>query len=133
MLILSWEAREWAGSRGQTPRLDRQQPRGFASIPRRREARDGLALRYAQGGEKHPDAKPLKGYTGAGVLEIVASHVGNAYRAVYTVRFAGVVYVLHAFQKKSRRGIATPPEELATVNRNLKRAEEEYARRTARP
>ena len=60
----------------------------------------GFALRQAQGGDKHIDAKPLKGFAGAGVLEIVADHDGDTFRAVYTVRFAEIVYVLHAFQKK---------------------------------
>jgi phage-related protein len=61
----------------------------------------GYALYLAQLGDKHLDAKPLKGFAGAGVLEIVADHDGDAFRAVYTVRFAGAVYALHAFQKKS--------------------------------
>ena len=67
----------------------------------------GYALYLAQMGEKHSDAKPLKGFGGAGVLEVVDDHAGDTYRAVYTVKFADVVYVLHAFQKKSRRGSAT--------------------------
>ena len=62
----------------------------------------GQALFDAQRGQKHPDAKPLKGFGGAGVLEVVEDDDGNTYRAVYTVRFAGIVYVLHAFQKKSK-------------------------------
>jgi phage-related protein len=69
----------------------------------------GQALFDAQTGGKHPDAKPLKGFKGAGVLEVVEDDDGNTYRAVYTVKFAGVVYVLHAFQKKSKSGIKTPP------------------------
>ena len=64
----------------------------------------GFALWCAQTGQKHPDAKVLKGFGGAGVLEVVEDHDGNTYRAVYTVKFAGVVYMLHAFQKKSTRG-----------------------------
>ncbi len=64
----------------------------------------------AQTGGKHPDAKPLKGFKGAGVVEVAEDDDGNTYRAVYTVKFAGVVYVLHAFQKKSKRGIKTPPD-----------------------
>src|SRR3982750_1461349 len=71
----------------------------------------GQALFDAQTGSKHPDAKPLKGFGGAGVLEIVEDDKGNTYRAVYTVKFAGVVYVLHAFQKKSKRGGKTPQQE----------------------
>src|ERR1700740_336976 len=70
----------------------------------------GFALYLAQCGGKHPDAKPLKGFSGAGVLEIVEDFSGDTYRAVYTVRFADAVYVLHVFQKKSKKGIATPKE-----------------------
>src|SRR5947199_7959603 len=75
----------------------------------------GQALFDAQTGGKHPDAKPLKGFKGAGVLEVVEDDDGNTYRAVYAVRFTGVVYVLHAFQKKSKSGVKTPPEEIAKV------------------
>jgi len=89
--------------------------------------RVGGALWDAQIGEKAPFAKPLKGFGGAGVLEIVDDFDGDAYRAVYTVRFAGIDYVLHAFQKKSRRGIATPRRELNLIAARLKRAREEYA------
>lgn len=67
----------------------------------------GLALRTAQKGGKHRDAKPLRGFKGAGVLEIASDFDGNTFRAVYTVRLRGMIYVLHAFQKKSRRGIKT--------------------------
>lgn len=86
----------------------------------------GFALAQAQEGGKHVDAKPLKGFGGAGVLEMVANRAGNAFRAVYTVRFADAVYVLHAFQKKSKRGIATPGREIELVRRRLQMAEEEY-------
>jgi phage-related protein len=68
----------------------------------------GFALWLAQTGRKHPNAKPLRGFKGAGVLEIVENREGNTYRAIYTVRFAKAVYVLHAFQKKSKKGIQTP-------------------------
>jgi phage-related protein len=64
----------------------------------------GYGLFLAQKGEKHHKAKPLKGFAGAGTLEMISDHRGNTYRAVYTVRLAHAVYVLHAFQKKSRRG-----------------------------
>lgn len=64
----------------------------------------GHSLHLAQAGEKPPNAKPLRGFGGAGVLEVVESYQGNAYRAVYTVKFTQAVYVLHAFQKKSKRG-----------------------------
>jgi len=88
--------------------------------------RIGGALWEAQLGRKAGWAKPLKGFGGAGVLEVVDDHDGAAYRAVYTVRFAGVVYVLHAFQKKSKRGIATPKHEIALIEQRLKRAREDY-------
>ena len=89
----------------------------------------GRALRLAQGGEKPENAKVLQGYGGAGVLELVESHMGNAYRAVYTVRFADVIYVLHAFEKKSRRGRKTLASEIDTVDRRLRLAETDYAGR----
>ena len=91
------------------------------------QARVGGALWDAQIGGKAPYAKPLKGFGGAGVLEIVDDFDGETYRAVYTVRFAGAVYVLHAFQKKAKRGIATPKSELNLIGRWLKRAQEDYA------
>jgi phage-related protein len=81
----------------------------------------------AQQGGKHVDAKPLRGFGGAGVLEIVEDHRGDAYRAVYTVRLAGRIYVLHAFQKKSKTGIETPKAEINLIKSRLKRAEEEHA------
>jgi phage-related protein len=91
----------------------------------------GFALYQAQVGRKHRDAKVLKGFGGAGVLEVVSDHDGDAFRAVYTVRFAAAVYALHAFQKKSKRGIKTPPSELEVVRRRLKTAEEDHAKRRA--
>ena len=84
----------------------------------------GHALFMAQCGLKHQQAKPLKGFGGAGVLEIVDDHLGNTYRAVYTVRSSGRVYALHAFQKKSKHGIATPKADLELVRARLKRAEQ---------
>jgi len=87
----------------------------------------GYALYEAQRGNKHPSAKPLHGFGGAGVLEVVEDHDGNAYRAAYTVRLAGRVYVLHAFQKKSKSGIKTPKAEIGLVKARLKRAEEYHA------
>jgi phage-related protein len=86
----------------------------------------GFALSFAQIGEKHPVAKPLKGFSGAGVLEIVEDHRGDTYRAVYTVRFARAVYVLHAFKKKSKAGIKTPRHEIELIGRRLKAAESDY-------
>ena len=86
----------------------------------------GFALYQAQIGEKHDDAKPLKGFKGSGVLEIVDDFDGDTYRAVYTVRFAEVVYVLHVFQKKSKRGIATPKQDIELIEQRLKTAQEHY-------
>ncbi|HZA66908.1 MAG TPA: type II toxin-antitoxin system RelE/ParE family toxin [Geminicoccaceae bacterium] len=83
----------------------------------------GYALYLAQVGKTHRSVKPLKGFAGAGVLELVDDHAGNTYRAVYTVRFATAVYVLHAFQKKSRRRIATPKGDVDLVRRRLGEAE----------
>lgn len=88
--------------------------------------RVGGALWEAQLGRKALYAKPLKGFGGAGVLEIVDDFDGETYRAVYTVRFVGIVYVLHAFQKKSRRGIATPRQEITLIEARLQRAREDY-------
>jgi phage-related protein len=87
----------------------------------------GFALFQAQTGGKHVDAKPLKGFGGAGVLEVVEDHQGDTFRAVYTVKFAGAVYVLHAFQKKSKKGVKTPKAELDLIRKRLKAAEEHYA------
>ena len=86
----------------------------------------GFALAQAQEGDKHIDAKPLKGFGGAGVLEIVEDEAGSTYRAVYTVKFAKAVYVLHAFQKKSRHGIATPKADVELIRQRLKIAESDY-------
>ena len=87
----------------------------------------GYALHVAQHGGKADSVKPLKGIvTGSGVLEVVDNHDGDTYRAVYTVKFEGVVYVLHAFQKKSKKGIATPQQEIEIIKARLKRAEEDF-------
>jgi phage-related protein len=88
----------------------------------------GYALWFAQVGDTHPSVKPLKGFKGAGVLEIVEDHRGDAYRAVYTVRFAKAIYVLHAFKKKSTRGIKTPKHEIDLVESRLKWAKADYRR-----
>lgn len=87
----------------------------------------GYALYLAQCGEKHPSAKPLKGFKGAGVLEVVEDFDGDTYRAVYTVKLAGVIYVLHAFEKKSKQGIATPKQDIELIETRLKRAKEYHA------
>jgi phage-related protein len=84
----------------------------------------GFALYLAQLGEKHPDAKPLKGFGGAGVLEIADDFQGDTYRAVYTVRLSGRVYVLHAFQKKARRGIKTSQHDIDLIKERYRQAVE---------
>ncbi len=87
--------------------------------------RVGFALYQAQTGMKHRDAKPLRGL-GSGVLEVVARHDGNTFRAVYTVRFEAAIYVLHAFQKKAKKGAATPKREIDLVKRRLQAAQDHY-------
>jgi len=80
----------------------------------------GFALSLAQAGDRHDAAKVLQGFGGAGVLEVVENDAGGTYRAVYTVRFPGAVFVLHCFQKKSKRGIATPKEDMEIIRARLK-------------
>jgi phage-related protein len=89
----------------------------------------GFALGVAQLGGKHPHAKPWKG-EGSGVFEVVEDFSGDTYRAVYTVRFAEVIYVLHAFQKKSKRGIATAATDIAMIKARLRLAREDHQVRT---
>ncbi len=95
-------------------------------FPRTVQSEIGYALYLAQTGMKHSSCKPLKGFQGAGVLEVVENFDGNTYRAVYTVKLEGVVYVLHVFQKKSKQGIATPKKEIDLVKKRLKQAQEHY-------
>lgn len=97
--------------------------RDFGAFPDPVKDRMGYALFVAQQGGKHADAKPLKGYAGAGVVEIVRDHRGDTFRTIYTVRLAGVVYVLHAFQKKSKTGRETPKAEIDLIDRRLRDAE----------
>lgn len=89
----------------------------------------GHALDIAQQGGKSVSAKPLSGFGGAGVLEIVDDFDGNTFRAVYTVQFSDAVYVLHAFQKKSKKGIATPKPVLDLIRSRLNLASEDHAER----
>lgn len=89
----------------------------------------GFALYQAQLGSKHIQAKPLKGFSGAGVLEVIEDHDSGTYRAVYTVKFADMIYVLHAFQKKSKKGIGTPKFEIDLIKQRLKAAELDYRSR----
>ena len=86
----------------------------------------GYALFEVQKGGKPASAKPLKGFGGAGVLEIIENFEGDTYRAVYTVKFSKVVYVLHCFRKKSKHGIKTPQKEIDLIKQRLKIAEEDY-------
>ena len=83
-------------------------------------------LELALIGEKHPDAGPMKGFGDASVLEIRERHKGDAYRAMYTVRFKKAVYVLHVFKKKSKSGIATPKQDIELIRTRLKAAEIHY-------
>jgi len=86
----------------------------------------GQALYEAQAGGRHRVARPLKGFGGAGVLEIVDDFDGDSYRAVYTVKIAGLVCVLHAFQKKSKKGISTPKHVMDLVRQRLAEAVQSY-------
>jgi phage-related protein len=89
----------------------------------------GQALYTAQQGETDPAAKPLKGFGGARVMEIVERDPTGTYRAVYTAQFGDLVYVLHVFQKKSKRGIATPKQDVDLIRRRLAEAERDYRER----
>ena len=89
----------------------------------------GHALFAAQEGKIDPSAKPLKGFGGASVLEIMVSDQGSAWRVIYTVRFADAVYVLHVFKKKSTKGIKTPLREIDLVRRRLAEIERSYRER----
>jgi phage-related protein len=100
--------------------------RDLLTCPREVRRDIGYALFTAQQGQTDPAAKPLRGFGGASVLEIVASHQGSAWRAAYTVRFRDAIYVLHVFQKKSKKGIATPAREIEVIKRRLAEAEREY-------
>ena len=97
----------------------------YLSFPIEVQDEMGYALGLAQLGARHPNAKAWKG-EGAGVLEIVEDHRGDTYRAVYTVRFADAVYVLHAFQKKSKSGIKTDQTDVTLIAERLKRAKIDY-------
>ncbi len=95
------------------------------AFPEAVKNRIGSSLSVAQFGGKHPNAKPWKG-AGPGVLEIVEDHRGNAYRSIYTVKFANAVYVLHVFQKKSPSGIRTPKKDVELVEQRLKLAQHDF-------
>ena len=93
------------------------------AFPRAVKREIGRAVRIAQLGGKHESAKPLKGFKGAGVLEVVEIHDGDTYRAVYTVRLVKSVYVLHVFQKKSKKGVQTPKHVIELIRHRLRTAE----------
>jgi phage-related protein len=103
----------WVGS-------SRRDLREFPSAVRRDI---GRALYAAQDGETDPAAKPMRGFGGGSIVEIIANHRGDTWRAVYTVRFAEAIYVLHAFQKKSKHGIATIKHDIELIRRRLAEAE----------
>jgi phage-related protein len=92
----------------------------------------GFAIYQAQIGGKHLDAKPLKGFGGSSVVEVVESFEGDAYRAVYTVKFKGVVYVLHCFQKKSAKGARTNLTDVNLIKSRFKDAETHYRKHYAK-
>jgi phage-related protein len=96
------------------------------AFPERARRKSGYALQKAQEGGLHIDAKPMKGFGGASVVEVRISDDGDAYRAVYTVAFAEMVYVLHCFQKKAKTGIATPQRDLDLIAQRLKLARADY-------
>ena len=98
--------------------------RDLLTLPREVVDVFGYALYQAQIGGKHEQAKPLKGFGSAGVLEVVEDWSGNTYRAVYTVRFAAGVFVLHVFQKRAKSGAATPKADLDLIRARLKAAEQ---------
>lgn len=104
----------------------------FVGFPEPVKDEMGNALGLAQFGGKHPSAKPWKGQ-GAGVFEVVDDHAGDTYRAVYTVRFKEVVYVLHAFQKKSPKGIKTAQIDIDLVERRLKVAQQDHEAHYGKP
>jgi phage-related protein len=95
--------------------------RDMRALPKSVRRSFGVALFAVQTGETPPSAKILKGFGGAGVLELIENAEGGTYRAVYTVRYVAAVYVLHVFQKKSKRGAATPKADLDLIEARLKR------------
>lgn len=108
------------------------QPQRYEGHAERRSGYFRLCPLSCPAWRKNSGAKPLRGFSGAGVLEIVDDYSSNTYRAVYTVRFADAVYVLHVFQKKSKHGIATPKEEIEKVKASLKIAEEMHGGKRTR-
>ena len=103
--------------------------RDLKTFPKSVQRHIGQALYAAQCGDEYPTVKALKGYGGRSVLEIVALDATGTYRAIYTVRFRDVIYVLHAFQKKSKTGIATPKQDIELIERRLAAADQHYRER----
>ena len=103
--------------------------RDLKTFPKSIQRDIGQALYAAQRGEEYPSVKALKGFGGRSVLEIVASDNQAAFRAIYTIRFEDAIYVLHAFQKKSKKGVATPLKEIELIRRRLAAAERENRER----
>ena len=98
----------------------------LAALPTEVRQPFGQAIRHAQEGSRHPDAKSMKGFGDSKIVEVVEDHKGDTFRAIYTIRFAGLVFVLHVFQKKSTKGVATPKPIMDTIHRRLKEAEQIY-------
>jgi phage-related protein len=103
--------------------------RELRSFPKKVKRGFGRALQFAQAGDKHPAAKPLKGFAGGGILEVVEDYDRSSYRTVYTVRFKEAVYVLHVFQKKSKKGIQTARADVNLIKERLKWATQNHATR----
>jgi len=103
--------------------------RNLKGLPKAVRERFGYALYVAECGGKHKNTKPLKGFRGSGVLEVVENYDKGAYRSVYTVKFQKYVYVLHCFEKKSKKGIATPKPDMEVIRVRLKIALKDYQHR----
>ncbi len=104
--------------------------RELRSFPKKVKREFGRALQFAQAGDKHPAAKPLKGFGGGGILEIVEDYDRSSYWAVYAVRFKEAVYVLHVFQKKSKKGIETARSDVNLIKERLKWATQVHAKQS---
>jgi phage-related protein len=105
----------------------------FRELPEKVRRSFGFSLRLVQAGIRPDSVKPLKGFGGAGVLEVIENFDGNTFRAVYTVRLAGVVYVLHCFEKKSKKGIQTPKHTIDLIHQRLAFAESLHLQRRQKP
>lgn len=103
--------------------------RDLKEFPKAVQRHIGQALYAAQLGEEYPTVKALKGFSGRSVLEIVADYNTDTWRAVYTVRFGDMIYVLHAFQKKSKKGIATSQKDIELIRQRLAAAQRDYQER----